>query len=210
VARTGDIGVFKIISETALSTGVRRIEAITGSAVIDLIHEHEDLLYNSSSLLKTGIHDIPEKISHLLQGKKRVDKQLDDILERSRKQNVRDMIESADRIGGIKVLVKNLKVADDLKALGDEFRSALKSKGVALLFTLVNQKPMVMCSVTDDLTNIIHAGNVVREIGKLLGGGGGGNSHLATAGGKDPAKLTQALEAGRHLIQSIIIKERMK
>jgi len=69
---------------------------------------------------------------------------------------------------------------------------------------------MVMCSVTDDLTNIIHAGNVVREIGKLLGGGGGGNSHLATAGGKDPAKLTQALEAGRHLIQSIIIKERMK
>ncbi len=206
VNRTGDIGAFKIISETSLATGVRRIEAITGAAVIDLIHDHEKILHECGMILKTGFKDVPDKLNQLVTQKKHSEKQLEELIQGSQKEIVRDLISQAESFNGIQTIVRIIENAGDLKMMGDEFRSVFKTNGVALIFTVLNQKPMIMCAVTDNLTSRIQAGNIVKELGKFLGGGGGGKPHLATSGGKDLSKLDDAVQAGKNLIQSIISK----
>jgi len=91
----------------------------------------------------------------------------------------------------------------DLKELGDKFRETFKSRGVSLIGTVQHEKPMVMCAVTDDLISKIQAGKIVKEIGTIMGGGGGGKPHIATAGGSDVKLLQDALDHGKHFIQSI-------
>ena len=90
--------------------------------------------------------------------------------------------------------------------MGDQFRKIFKVSGIALIGTIQKDKPMIMCAVTDDLTDRIHAGKIVREVGILMGGGGGGKPHIATAGGKDIDCLDNVLEKGKQLIQSLIDK----
>ena len=88
--------------------------------------------------------------------------------------------------------------------MGDQFRKIFKADGIALIGTIQNDKPMIMCAVTDDLTDKIEAGKIVQEVGILMGGGGGGKPHIATAGGKDIDCLNSALEKGKELIHSLM------
>ena len=111
---------------------------------------------------------------------------------------------SAETVGNVKLIVQQLDNTGDLKDMGDQFRQTLKVAGVALIGTIQNNKPMVMCAVTDDLIDRIKAGKIVQEIGSLMGGGGGGKPHIATAGGKNIDSLEDALAKGKALIQSLI------
>ena len=117
---------------------------------------------------------------------------------------VDDLVNLADKVGDVRVIIKKLDNIVDLKVMGDQFRQTFKEGGVALIGVIENNKPMVMCAVTDDLTDRIKAGKIVQEIGSLMGGGGGGKPHIATAGGKNLDTLDKALEKGKELIQSLM------
>ena len=107
-----------------------------------------------------------------------------------------------------KLIVKKIDFSGDLLSLGDQFRNKLKKSGVALIGTIYNNKPMVMCAVTDDLTNKIMAEKIVQEVGIIIGGGGGGKPHLATAGGNKIEKLDEALRNGKEIIKILINQEK--
>jgi alanyl-tRNA synthetase len=200
VSRTGDIGIFKIISETALSSGVRRIEAVTGAAVSKLLSKNDTLISDVKHLLKCADSEIIERLESVVNEKKILEREIKKINQSSQGSVVEDLVASAEIINGYKIVVEQLDNVSDFKEMGDSFRQHFKNRGVALIGTKVSQKPMVMCAVSDDLTTKLKAGDIVRSVGQIMGGGGGGKPHLATAGGKDISKLEEALESGKKLI----------
>ena len=200
VSRTGDIGVFKIISETALSSGVRRIEAVTGEAVSELLSNNDTLLSDVKHLLKCANSEIIQRLESVLNEKKILERELKKINQSSQGSVVEELVESAENLNGYKIVVEQLDNISDFKEMGDAFRQHFKNNGIALIGSKVSGKPMVMCAVSDDLTSKIKAGDVVRSVGQFMGGGGGGKPHLATAGGKDISKLDEALKSGKKLI----------
>jgi len=164
------------------------------------------IINNLKDLLKTSVDQIPERIDSILNEKKLMGKELSEFKKGSQKNQVEDLVRQSRVVNGIKVIVELLDEIGDLKEMGDAFRTALKTSGVVLLVSVINGKPMAMCAVTDDLTKVVNAGNIVREVGKILGGGGGGKPHLATAGGRDIAKIDDALKAGKNFIISLLEK----
>ena len=200
VSRTGDIGIFKIISETALSSGVRRIEAITGEAVFKLLSNSESLILEIKNLLKCSDIEIIKRLELLLNDKKVLEKEIKKINQSSQGSIVGDLVSSAEDINGYKIVVEQLDDISELKEMGDSFRQCFKNNGVALIGTEISGKPMVMCAVSDNLIAKVKAGEIVRSVGQAMGGGGGGKPHLATAGGKDISKLKEALQSGKKLI----------
>ena len=200
VSRTGDIGIFKIISETALSSGVRRIEAVTGKAVSILLQNNDNLISELKQLLKCSDVEISECLTSILNEKKILERELKKINQSSQGSVVEDLVASAESLNGYKIVVEQLDNVSDFNEMGDSFRQHFKNSGIALIGSKVSGKPMVMCAVSDDLTSKIKAGDVVSSVGQFMGGGGGGKPHLATAGGKDISKLDAALESGKKLI----------
>ena len=206
VSRTGDIGSIKIISESALSSGVRRLVAVSGSAVHDISVKHDEILREVKNELKCNEDEISSRIQCLLRDKKILEKENKLLKQSSIKDDINNYIKNSEDLGDCKLVVENLKDPGELVELGDHFRSAFKVKGISLIGTVKNNKPMVMCAITDDLTPIIKAGNVVKEIGSIMGGGGGGKPHIATAGGSDSNLLKGALDHGRNLIIDLLRK----
>jgi len=200
VLRTGDIGVFKIISETALSSGVRRIEAISGESVLRLLSNNDKLISELKQLLKCSDLELSERLTSILNEKKILERELKKINQSSQGSVVEDLVESAEILNGYKIVVEQLDNVSDLKEMGDAFRNFFKNRGIALIGSKISGKPVVMCAVSDDLISKIKAGDVVRSVGQFMGGGGGGKPHLATAGGKDILKLDEALALGKKLI----------
>ena len=117
---------------------------------------------------------------------------------------VDELVADAARLGELRLVVHKVDDPGDLKELGDQFRQVFKSQGVSLIGTIQEDKPMVMCAVTDDLISQIQAGKVVKEVGGIMGGGGGGKPHIATAGGSDINLLQDALDHGKKMIQTIL------
>ncbi len=204
VKRTGDIGVFRIISESALAAGVRRIEAITGTAVIQYMHSQDNIVERCRQILKTTVENIPGKLESLIDEKKQLEKTLSEFRSHRQSDKVRTLVDEALMVNGNKVVIERMDDPGDLKTLGDSFRNTFKDNGVALIFTISGDKPMAMCSVTDDLTRLVKAGDVVRAVGKVMGGGGGGKPHLATAGGKDISRIETAMKTGKELITGLL------
>ena len=116
---------------------------------------------------------------------------------------VDELIADAEDLGEIRLVVQTVDDPGDLKELGDQFRQAFKSCGISLIGTIQQDKPMIMCAVTEDLISKIQAGKMVKESGGIMGGGGGGKPHIATAGGNDIKLLQDALDHGKIFIQSI-------
>ena len=186
VSRTGDIGIFKIISESSLSTGVRRIEAITGEAVLDWVHHISSIIKESKAKLKATEDQIIEKTVSLVEKNKELEKKIKQGTASTSSINLDDLISKASNINGIKVVLHDLDNYDnDLKELGDQFRAKHKNNGVIILSSKQDDKLNVMCAISDNLTSSLDASNIAKEIGKKIDGGGGGKKHIATAGGKD-------------------------
>jgi len=192
VSRTGDIGAFKIISESSLSTGIRRIEAITGQKVIDRMHYIDSIIKESKSLLKTNEDQILEKAVSLINKNKELEKKVKESFTLSSSFNLDQLISKANTIHNIKVVLHNLENYDgDLKELGDQFRSKFKDNGIIILSSVVEDKINIMCAITDSLTSVINASEISKQIGKKIDGGGGGKKHIATAGGKNIMKIDE-------------------
>jgi alanyl-tRNA synthetase len=148
-------------------------------------------------------------LQNLADEKKSLDKELSRFRLKSLSGSIDDLISSAVSVKGIKVVAAKVTSAsiDELKSLGDTLRSKLAS-GVGLLATVIDNKVQLVCVVTDDLVAAkkIEAGKVVGAVAKLVGGGGGGRSHMATAGGKDIAKLDEAIDKTKSIIESLLQK----
>jgi len=207
VNRTGDIGCFKIISETAIAAGVRRIEAITGEAVLKLLRENERLLEKIATMLGVSREQLPQRIEKLLTDYKNLEKQFHKNNKADLEQEIDTLLEKAEIVGELKVFTfrANVKNLDELKAIGDLVRAKLHN-GVGVIVSVIDEKPSIAVVVTDQAIKQygLKAGDIVRELGKILGGGGGGQAHMATAGGKFTEKIPEAMQAVIPLIKSKI------
>jgi alanyl-tRNA synthetase len=193
---SGDIGLFKIVSEAGIAAGVRRIEATAGRRAYRTIKEEERSLQEISQLLKASEPDVVGKIEKLVAQLRETEKELDRMKHKLQTSQAGDVIAEARHISGITVLAKRADGMDarDLRDFGDKLRNKLGS-GILALGSVKDGKVSLIVMVTADLTARFHAGNIIKEMAPILGGTGGGKPDLAQSGGKDPGKLDAALDA---------------
>ncbi|MFI3246547.1 MAG: DHHA1 domain-containing protein, partial [Ferrimonas sp.] len=195
VERTGDIGLFKILSEGGIAAGIRRIEAITGEGALSLISEQESKLDQVAGLLKAESQHVTEAVRSLVERSKSLEKELARLAAQIAGHQVALLADEATLINGTKVVVATVTGIDP-KALRDtmnQMKVKLNS-GVALLATVSDGKVSLVAGVTDDLVSQVKAGELVSLVATAVGGKGGGRPDLAMAGGSDAAALPAALE----------------
>ncbi|MFH1058773.1 MAG: alanine--tRNA ligase [Pseudomonadota bacterium] len=193
-ARTGDIGLLKIVSESSVAAGVRRVEALTGSAALEAFLALEDELGQAAAALKCPRSEVAERVAKLAAGLKERERELEAMKARLAGAGSRDLMADAVDIGGVKVLITSVEI-DNPKALrevADNLRERIGS-GVVVLGAAAEGKAFLLAVVTKDLAGRFHAGNIVKALAPIVGGGGGGRPDLAQAGGQQPEKLPEAL-----------------
>ncbi|MDO9533967.1 MAG: alanine--tRNA ligase [Bacillota bacterium] len=199
----GEIGLFKIVSEGGVGAGVRRIEALTGDGAYRYFINHEEILKETSSLLKVSPEKMTEKINELLESSKILQRKLKQLSQQLAGQNIETILEKTDNSFGFPVLSTQIEVEsmENLRDYLDKLRDKISS-GIILLGTITNGKVLLAAAVTQDLVKKgFHAGKLIGEVAKLTGGGGGGRADMAQAGGKDPEKLPQALSQVLSLVK---------
>ncbi|MCP4718077.1 MAG: alanine--tRNA ligase [Desulfobacteraceae bacterium] len=198
---TGDIGLFRILSEGGIASGVRRIEAATGRVAIDRVHSDQVAIEAIAGLLKGGKDDVVTRVDALLQEKKSLEKELVSIKAKLASKSISNIEDDIREINGIKVLAKRVEIENpsQLRDLADKFKAKLGS-GVLLLGAQSNGKALLISVVTDDLTKTYRAGDIVKKAAGIVGGGGGGRPDMAQAGGTKPELLDAALESVYQII----------
>ncbi len=205
VSRTGDIGSFKILSESSVASGVRRIEAVTGEGALAHVERLEDLLQDLSRLLKAPESDLRGRVELLLAEAKSREKELASAKSKMAGNLAGDLLASRRDVKGVSLVVGRVDQIDPdgLRKLVDSLKDKLGS-GVIVLGGLSGDKVSFIVGVTKDLTARIKAGDVVKQVAALAGGGGGGRPDLAQAGGKDPAKLEEALKEAPGIVEKLL------
>jgi alanyl-tRNA synthetase len=199
--RTGDIGLFKIVSETSVSAGVRRMEALTGQGAVNAVQQLADTAQQCSRMLRTKPEDVAARLEQLLKAQKRSEKEIEKLKSALAEAKAGSGAEGIQEVNGISLLAK--KVAVDkpgaLRDLADRFKDRIKS-GIVILGSAHGKKALLIVVVTKDLLDRYHAGNIVKELAALVGGGGGGRPDMAQAGGTQPEKLDLALEKALEIV----------
>lgn len=204
--RTGDIGIFRIVSEQGVASGVRRIEAITGSAALAQVESNEDLLSQAGSLVRADNHNLADKLRGLIDQNKKLEKTIADLNRKLATGGVGpDITESAIDLGGVKLVVSQLDGADpkSLPDVLDQLKNKIGS-GIIVLGTVSEGKVGLIVGVTKDLTDRFHAGNLVNHIASQVGGKGGGRPDMARAGGSDPDALPAALASVEQFARNLL------
>ena len=193
VNNTSEIGLFKISSESSVAAGVRRIEAITGKAVTEYIENLNNEIITAG---KTN-----EELHHKI---KQLEREISGFKLDNKSDSLSNLIVKAKILNGIKIVSDKVEVEslDELRNLADNLRNLLASKGIGLLASEIDGKAQIVCVVTDDLKDSYPAGKLVGLSAKILGGGGGGKSHLATAGGKDTARLPELINTFTEIVEN--------
>ena len=195
VRATGDIGLFKVVGDASIASGVRRLEALTADGAFDRYQQDEALIGSLSQRFHTSPAELPAQIEQLTERVKRAEREAESLRMKLASAEASSSIDSAREIGGVKVLaqrVANLD-ANGMRQLADQLAQKLRS-GVVVLGLADDGKASLVVRVTDDLTGRLQAGKIVNEIASVVGGKGGGKPDMAMAGGKEPEKLDAALE----------------
>ena len=195
VSNTGDIKTFKIISETGVAAGVRRIEAITGNNVLKYYQEEEQTLLEAAKAAKADPHKLVERIHALLDEVKALSSENEKLKDQIAKSEVADVMSQVEEAGAFKVLPVSVKDVDmnALRTLGDDLKEKIGS-GIVILASDMGGKVNLIVTATDDAVKAgAHAGKIIKEAAALVGGGGGGRPNMAQAGGKNPAGIADAL-----------------
>ena len=195
VSATGKIGMVKILSESSIAAGVRRIEAVTGARVEEMLDRLQDEILSLHNLF-AGSHDLRNSVSKLLDEHASLKKQMEDIQREKAAELANKLAETAIAVGGVRVVQARLPFnADMVKDIVFRLRSKADSDTLIVIGSVFDGKPLLTVCATDNLTERgVHAGKLVREAAKLIGGGGGGQPHFATAGGKNPDGLPAAID----------------
>ncbi len=202
VARTGDIGLFHILSEGGVAAGVRRIEAVTGHGALTAIRAQQALLDQAAAAAKTDPARLADTVERLLAERKAALKQVDELTQQIAQAAAGDLMSGVEEIGGVKVLAARFD--GDLKAQADRLRDQLGS-GVVVLAADKGDKALLLVAATKDLApSKLKAGDVIKAIAPLVGGRGGGRPDMAQAGGTDPSGIEAALAAAKDTLRAVL------
>lgn len=200
--RTGNLGLFRIVSEGAVAANMRRIEALTGEAALEYTLRREHELKTAASLLKTAPELVHERIERLVQTLKEKERSMESLKARLLTKRSDDLLEGVREVNGVRLMAKEVEAASpkELREWADRIRDKLGS-GVVLLGAKTPGKVMLTCLVTRDLAGRFHAGDIVRQVSGVVGGKGGGRPDMAQGGGDRPEKLDEALAVFNRLIE---------
>ncbi|MBL8374076.1 alanine--tRNA ligase, partial [Accumulibacter sp.] len=194
VQRSGDIGLFKIVAETGVAAGVRRVEAVTGEGALALVQQQQAMLADAAAAFKAPVSEVPAKLAQMLDNVRTLERELSRLKARLASAQGDDLLAQAVEVRGIRVLAAVMEGADvnALRSTIDKLRDKLKSAAVVLA-SISDGKVTLIAGVTPDLTGRIKAGELVNMVARQVGGKGGGRPDMAQAGGNDPAHLPAAL-----------------
>ncbi|RMF45615.1 MAG: alanine--tRNA ligase, partial [Deltaproteobacteria bacterium] len=200
---SGDIGLFRIVSEGGIAAGVRRIEAVTGTGALDWARNQEQTLARAAALVKSDPQNLEVRLRKLLEQQKELERQVESLQSRLQAGQSDQMLQQAVEVEGVRVLAVEVDSMDgkQLRELADKLRDKIGS-GVLALGCANGGKVNLLAAVTKDLTERLHAGKLVAELAAKVGGRGGGRPDLAQAGGSQPEKLGEALAAAPELVKT--------
>jgi len=203
--RTGDIGLFKIVSEGAVGANLRRIEALTGEGALAYVQAQEREIRALAARLKTGPDQLGDRVERLLKDLKEKDREIESLGAKLRAGSTTDILDGAMDVEGVRVLAREVE-ADSPKVLreyADQVKERLPS-GAAVLAGRSEGKAMLVCVVSPDLTDRIKAGKIISRLSPMVGGKGGGRPDMAQGGGSRPEQLKEALEAVPGMIREML------
>jgi alanyl-tRNA synthetase len=206
VRHTGDIGLFRIVGETGVAAGVRRVEAVAGSVAYRRAVQREDLLNQAAAAVKTTPDTLLRRLEQLLEENRELRRQLEKARQTGSADIVGELIGGAEQVAGAKVVTREVEVesADELRAIGDRLRDRLGS-GVAVIAARTGGRVALIAVVTDDLIGRgVRADALIREIAAMAGGSGGGRAHMAQGGVGDPARLGEALATAPARVHALL------
>jgi alanyl-tRNA synthetase len=194
VRRTGDIGFFKIVAESGVAAGIRRVEAVTGEGALAWVQEREAKLAEAAAALKTSPDDVAQKIVQIQESVRALEKELARLKSKLAASQGDELSDRAEEVNGVKVLAATLDGADarTLRDTLDKLKDRLHSAAIVLAVA-DGAKVSLVAGVTNDLTGKVKAGELVNFVAQQVGGKGGGRADMAQAGGNDPSKLPAAL-----------------
>jgi alanyl-tRNA synthetase len=201
VKRTGDIGLIKVVHESAIAAGVRRIEAVTGKEAFAHFQKAEEELKRTAGLFKSSQMEVCDRVEKMQKHVKELEKEIETLKGKLAAKDSGDLIGQAKEVNGVKFLAVEVSIADvkTLRDFGDKLRDKLGS-GIILLGSKAGDKVMLLCMVTKDLAGKYHAGNIIKELAPLVGGSGGGRPDMAQAGGSQPENLSKVFPALEKLL----------
>jgi len=202
-SRTGDIGMFKIQSESGLAAGVRRIEAQTGTGALSLVQSTERELDETAAMVKAKRGETPMRVQKLIDRTKELQKELEQLQRKLVSGSTQDLAADKQMLGDVTLLGTTVDIGDGraLREMADQLKDKL-APAVILLGADAGGKALLACSVSKELTGRFHAGNLIKEAASVVGGGGGGRPDFAQAGGKDPSKLGDAVKTVYRLLEA--------
>lgn len=206
VSNTSSISLFKIVSESGIAAGVRRIEALTGNGVMEYYKNLEEILNQSAKVLKTTAGEVPEKIAHLQAEMKALHSENESLKSKMAQSSLGDVMNKVVEVKGVKLLAVKLDGVDmnGLRDLGDQLKEKL-GEGVVVLASVMGEKVSLLAMATDSAMKAgAHAGNLIKAIAAIVGGGGGGRPNMAQAGGKNPEKADEAVKATAKVLEEQI------
>ncbi|MEW6696391.1 MAG: alanine--tRNA ligase [Bacillota bacterium] len=206
ITSTAEVGLFKIVNETSIGAGLRRIEAVTGPAVLKVLAAKEEQLEEIGAVIKSPGHELVRRVEALVLQNKALEQEIETLRGKLAKSEVQDILGRVKQVAGVPVLAAVVAAPDmdNLRSMADMLRDKMGT-GVILLGSVAGEKVNLVAAVTKDLLGRgLHAGNLVKEIAKMVGGGGGGRPDMAQAGGKDPVKLQEAIEKVASVVEGRI------
>lgn len=206
VTNSGEIGLFKIVSESGVAAGVRRIEAVTGENAIKYMEEKQNILKEISQLLKCSEKDIVKKIMSQTSELKEKEKEISELKKKLTQGSEDDILKNVKEINGVNVVAAEIEGLDgnSLRDLGDKLRNKI-STGVVVLFSSIDDKVSLVAMATkDSLDKGVHCGKIIKEVASLVGGGGGGRPDMAQAGGKNKEGIGKAINKVYEIVESLL------
>lgn len=208
VENTAVIGTFRLVSESGIGSGVRRIEAVTGKAALEMSRNEANMLKELGSLLKVKVDNVVEKVQQIQGELKTAEKEIAQIKEAQAKAGAADLLGAMKKINDVPVIIAKVDCEDmnELRSQADAIRDKMES-GIVLVAMAKDDKVNFVCMVTKDVVKKgAHAGQIVKEAAQVAGGNGGGRPDMAQAGAKEPSKLAEALETGMKKISEMLNK----
>lgn len=207
VSNTGLINSFKIVSESGVAAGVRRIEALTGNSVFAYYKDIEKKYNDICKVAKATPANVEEKIAHMQAEIKSLNSEIESLKNKAANEALGDVLNQAEDVNGVKFLAVKLNDVDmnELRNLSDDLKSKIGSGVVVLASAMGSDKVNLIVTATDDIVKAgVHAGNIIKSAAPCVGGGGGGRPNMAQAGGKNPAGIEKAFETAKETLASML------
>ena len=206
VSNAGEIGLFKIVSESGIAAGIRRVEAVTGVEALKFVEVKTELIKNASKILKCNEKDLVSKIEAQVSELKEKEKEINELKSKLVQGAEDDILNNAVDIKGVKLVRASLKDIDgnSLRELADKVRNKLDLGVVVLASEIDGKVNLIAMATKNSIANGVHCGNIIKEAAAVVGGGGGGRPDMAQAGGKNSANIEKALEKAKEVLENIV------